>query len=485
MNTKLRVLMISGDPMVLEGGSAVSGRLSVYGKFCEHLDVLVCTRTAVGERSLGNLHMHGVVCTSILGFYRAIIVGEGMPKPDLVTAQDPFFLGTVGLFIARHHRIPLEIQIHTDLYDPEFIRFNIRNRFRSFLARFIIARAGQVRVVSNRIKKNLSEQKFAEGIHISVVPVPVTLTSLPTMSKRGVGECLRVLTVSRLTAEKDLFLALDAFALLHKERPESTFVIVGDGPLRYSLETYAERCGISSFVIFVGAQKDVTPYYHDANVYLSTARYEGYGLSLVEAALFGLPIVSTDVGVARELGPSALVPRDAQKIAQALTAPFSSPHVPHSLVCTVEESARQIAENWSTLPPPPTTPRARTPLWFLVKYVASGGMATAVNLSFLYILTEFFSIWYVFSAGLAYAAAFIVSFTLQKFWTFHNGTLTRVRSQFALYVTLGTFNVFLNTSLIYLIVESTGVHYLVAQIGIGLLIALWSLFFYRILFANP
>lgn len=111
-------------------------------------------------------------------------------------------------------------------------------------------------------------------------------------------------------------------------------------------------------------------------------------------------------------------------------------------------------------------------------------MATAVNLSFLFILTEFFSIWYVFSAGFAYAAASVVSFTLQKFWTFRNATLMRIRSQFAFYVMLGTFNMVLNSVLIYLVVESTGVYYLVAQIGIGLLIAFWSLFFYRILFAN-
>ena len=77
-----------------------------------------------------------------------------------------------------------------------------------------------------------------------------------------------------------------------------------------------------------------------------------------------------------------------------------------------------------------------------------------------------------------------MSFTLQKFWTFHNGALTYIRSQFALYSVLGIFNMLCNAFLIYFIVESTGVHYLVAQIGIGLLIALWSLLFYRVLFAN-
>ena len=121
-------------------------------------------------------------------------------------------------------------------------------------------------------------------------------------------------------------------------------------------------------------------------------------------------------------------------------------------------------------------------MWLLTKYIISGGTATAVNLGLIFVFTDFFHIWYVLSAALAYAGAFVISFTLQKFWTFQNKTTEKIRSQFAVYVGLGIFNIVLNAGLIYLIVESTGVHYLVAQIGIGLFIALWSFFCYRILF---
>lgn len=484
MNTKPNILMISGDPAILDEGSAVFQRLSEYARWCERLEVLVCTRTAVGERHTSTLYARGVICTNVLGVYRAIILGEHIPKPELVTTQDPFFLGIIGLFIARHHRIPLEVQIHTDLFDPEFSRFSLGNRLRVLLARFVISHAEHVRVVSERIKKTLNTQKLKEGVNISVIPVPVSIT-LPAhgtqkMSRNHNG--LHVLSVSRLTPEKNIPLAIDAFALLYRQNPQARFTIVGSGPLQHSLEVYAERCGVSSAVTFVGNQKDVAPYYREADVYLSTSYYEGYGLALIEAALYAVPIVSTNVGIVEELGPVTLVPRDAQKISEALQSTKSSPHVPSSLFLTVSEGVQRVTNDWVSCIAAPHIPRMHTRAYFFAKYVISGLTATAVNLSFLYILTEFFSIWYVISAGLSYASAFMVSFILQKFWTFRNGTLTNIHSQFGLYIMLGIFNIILNSYLIYVIVEFVGVHYIIAQVGIGLFIALWSLLFYRFLF---
>lgn len=486
MSNHLRIVLISGDASALDPKSASSARLALYARYCEHLEVLVCTRTAVGERHTGNVSVRGVACTNVLqGIYRSVTTGEKIQKPDIVSTQDPFFLGIIGLFIARHYHIPLQIQIHTDLFDQAFMRFSIGNRIRSFVARCIISRADHLRVVSERIKKTLIEQKVGDPTRISVLPIPLLITP-PAHHMREIGERegVRILTVSRLTPEKDLSLALKAFAYVLKKKPDSKMVIVGDGPLRRVLEDEARQLGVLSAVTFTGAQGDVIPYYMDADVYVSTSHYEGYGLSLMEAAVCGLPIVSTDAGIARELRPSALVPQNAQKIADALTAPLIPSRAPASLLFDTKEYARRIVRDWETLATTHTSGARYTPLWFVMKYIISGGTATAVNLSFLYIFTDFFRVWYVFSAALAYASAFVVSFTLQKFWTFHNGTLTHIRSQFALYVALGTGNMMLNALLIYFAVESIGLHYLVAQIGIGVLIALWSLFFYRILFTN-
>ncbi len=481
---KPRVLMISGDISALDPVSALSRRLSQYIQLCEELSVLVFSRTTTGNRREGNLSIQSISLTpSFFSLYRAIMMGEKMEKPDIVTTQDPFFLGLIGLCISRHHRVPLQIQIHTDLFSREFLRFSIGNRVRSYIAQVLIPHAGGVRVVSEKIKKDLIERKLIEPSRITVSPIPFATTF--TLQEHQEKTGLHIVTVSRLTPEKDISLALHAFTLVHTQRPDATFTIVGDGPLRQSLEDEARRLGISDFVFFEGNKADVTPYYKDATVYLSCSHYEGYGLSLVEAASYGLPLVSTDVGIARELSPSTIVSWDAQKIADMLLLPkLPLPHIPQPHSVDTEAYSHSIVEDWKKISQLPYYERKGKKVWFVIKYVISGGSATAVNLSFLYIFTDFFDIWYVYSAALAYAAAFVVSFTLQKFWTFKNGTLSHIKYQFVLYVALGTFNMFLNSYLIYFVVESTGFHYLAAQLCVGVFLALWSLMFYRILFKN-
>lgn len=484
MNTNPSVLMISGDGSALDPTSSLSHRLFQYARLCERLSVLIFSRAVTGDRREGNLTVQSISPTlSLSGLYLAIAMGEKIEKPDIVTAQDPFFLGLIGLHFSRRYCVPLQIQIHTDLFSREFIRFSIGNRVRSYIAQILIPHAGGVRVVSEKIKKDLIDRKLIEPSRVTVSPIPFTTTSALQEYQEKTG--LHIVTVSRLTPEKGISLALHAFTLVHAQRPDATFTIVGDGPLRQSLEDEARRLGISDFVFFEGHKADVTPYYKDATVYLSCSHYEGYGLSLVEAALCGLPIVSTDVGIARELSPSTIVSWDAQKIADMLLLPrLPLPHTPQPHCVGVEAYSHAIVEDWKKISQSHYYERKGKKVWFAIKYIISGGSATVVNLSFLYIFTDFFNIWYVYSAALAYPTAFVVSFTLQKFWTFKNGALSHIKSQFALYVALGTFNMFLNSYLIYLVVESTGLHYLAAQLCVGVFLALWSLTFYRILFKN-
>ncbi len=83
--------------------------------------------------------------------------------------------------------------------------------------------------------------------------------------------------------------------------PKTALVIVGDGSLRASFENYASTLGLSSNVIFEGWQNNVSSYYRSADVFVCNSNYEGYGVSLVEAAKNDCPIVTTDVGLVGDL----------------------------------------------------------------------------------------------------------------------------------------------------------------------------------------
>ncbi len=115
----------------------------------------------------------------------------------------------------------------------------------------------------------------------------------------------------------------------------------------------------------------------------------------------------------------------------------------------------------------------------VLKYIIAGGTAATVDLSFLYLFTSVFHIWYIFSAVMAFLIAFGVSFLLQKFWTFNDQNTERWKSQMTIYFIITSFNLSLNTLLLYLFVDYFHWHYLIAQIIAGALVASQSYFTYQ------
>lgn len=118
----------------------------------------------------------------------------------------------------------------------------------------------------------------------------------------------------------------------------------------------------------------------------------------------------------------------------------------------------------------------------IMRYIVSGGMATATNLFFLFILTDLIGVWYVLSAVFSYAISFIVSFSMQKYWTFKDNSSDRIGSQAVWYISVTTANLGLNTLGIFLLVHYGHFHYLIAQLIVSLLIAIESYFVYRLVF---
>ncbi|MES3031011.1 MAG: GtrA family protein [Patescibacteria group bacterium] len=123
---------------------------------------------------------------------------------------------------------------------------------------------------------------------------------------------------------------------------------------------------------------------------------------------------------------------------------------------------------------------ARSPkLARIIRYLIAGGTSTFTDLALLYIFTEFFHIWYLTSAILAFILAFFVSFFLQKYWTFQDASNDGVHGQMALYLFIALCNLGLNTFLMYLLVHFLGFHYMVAQFVVAGLIAIMSFFIYK------
>lgn len=120
----------------------------------------------------------------------------------------------------------------------------------------------------------------------------------------------------------------------------------------------------------------------------------------------------------------------------------------------------------------------------IIRYFFSGGMATATNLISIFILTDIFHIWYVLSSVFAFVLSLFVSFYMQKNITFRDESNGRTKEQFTAYFVVTVANLLLNTAMIYLLVEFTGLYYLYAQILTSIFIATESYFVYNLFIFN-
>lgn len=113
-------------------------------------------------------------------------------------------------------------------------------------------------------------------------------------------EACVVTIVARLVELKNHALLLRAFARLRTGQ-SVYLLIVGDGPLRESLEQQATQLGISSKVRFLGLRSDVPDILNASDIFTLASRWEGNPMSVQEAMASGLPVVATAVGGIPEL----------------------------------------------------------------------------------------------------------------------------------------------------------------------------------------
>lgn len=112
-----------------------------------------------------------------------------------------------------------------------------------------------------------------------------------------------VLAIGRLTYTKGFDLLIGAWAEVCKENNEWILRIVGNGEDKEKLKEQVEKLGLMNKVDFVPATKDVDRYYRTSSLYCMSSRFEGFGMVLVEAQSFGLPIVAFDC----DTGPSDII----------------------------------------------------------------------------------------------------------------------------------------------------------------------------------
>ncbi len=147
----------------------------------------------------------------------------------------------------------------------------------------------------------------------------------------GIPESATVVgNVAALTGHKDHATLIEAASLVLRSKPETRFLIVGEGELRRDLEARVREGGLDGRVVLAGFRDDVDRLLPAFDVFCLSSKLEGLGTSLLDAMAFGRPIVATAAGGIPEAVEDGVtgrvVPvRDPGALAQALLELLSDP----------------------------------------------------------------------------------------------------------------------------------------------------------------
>ena len=277
------------------------------------------------EKSIINLsnwlanHGHDVILASVEGDQQSfpiekkvIFKGYNVQKKGKVFTHIQLFLNTQRAFLESKADVVIGFWIHPMFYlslnpksckaikiysernDPNFAYGKFSKLLRSFVMKSMSGVVFQTKDAMSYFDKQIQEK--SEVIHN---PVYINRNEYPVIEDSD----NRIVSVGRLSAQKNYKLLINAFNKIKDEYKELKLEIYGEGPKRKELEDYIVLLNLEDRVKLMGAYPDVINRIYGARMFVLSSDYEGMPNALMEAMSIGIPVISSDCpcGGPREL----------------------------------------------------------------------------------------------------------------------------------------------------------------------------------------
>lgn len=290
----------------------------------ETIDGVVIHRVGVwGRTSLPTSTVLSLVTFAPAAFFAGLRIMKET-KFDVLYAQFVIPSGLPAAFLSRIFKVPFILTfIGGDVYDPSKGISPHRHVLLRALIRFL-ASAADARTAISQDTKTRTIELHGVTKDISVVPIGLTPKKVPTASRNDFGfskEDIICVSIGRLVPRKGYDILLTAW----KDVPDAKLVIIGDGPLKQELSETIAAYGLSDRVQLLGQvdEKTKLQVLSVADMYVSAAQHEGFGIVFLEAMHAGLPIVATNDGgqtdfLSHKKHALLTAPHDAEAVSKAV-----------------------------------------------------------------------------------------------------------------------------------------------------------------------
>jgi glycosyltransferase involved in cell wall biosynthesis len=220
------------------------------------------------------------------------------------------------------------------------------------LAHRVYKRAAKVIAVSSGIASELQETLSLSPDKFQVIHNSITLdeirdqSSLSSVSLSMIHP--RLVAVGRLARSKNYPLLLRAVGRVVREEPVSLYVL-GEGSERSRLEKLIRDLGLHPVVRLLGFQRNPYAYMRQADVFVLSSDYEGFGNVIIEAMALGVPVIATDC----PYGPREILaggkygvlvpPGDEQALADAILSLLRDPDGRRRLGAEAKKRAEEFS----------------------------------------------------------------------------------------------------------------------------------------------
>lgn len=148
-------------------------------------------------------------------------------------------------------------------------------------------------VTLSMIEAKLNKHKIEE------IPNAINLEKFKSI-ERKIKKPKIYLAVGRLTEQKNHELMIKSYSKfiqkIDNEAEKPILKIVGEGFKKEKLESLIEELEMKNYIQLLGVRDNILELLKEADVYLMTSKWEGFSISLIEAAASGLPIIASNVG---------------------------------------------------------------------------------------------------------------------------------------------------------------------------------------------